>query len=80
MNRDKSNGNLRPWKPGQSGNPKGRKPIAPEVREMLESAVPEVVQQLIDAALNKGGEVPWRFRQTAQLAVLDRVYGKPERR
>ena len=78
VNRDKSNGNLRPWKPGQSGNPKGRKPIAPEVREMLESAVPEVVQQLIDAALNKGGEVPWRFRQTAQLAVLDRVYGKPE--
>ncbi len=72
-------GNLRPpWKPGQSGNPKGRKPIAPEVREMLESAVPEVVQQLIDAALNKGGEVPWRFRQTAQLAVLDRLWGKPE--
>ncbi len=33
---------------------------------------------MIDAALNKGGEVPWRFRQTAQLAVLDRVYGKPE--
>jgi hypothetical protein len=29
-------------------------------------------------AVGKGGEVPWRFRQTAQLAVLDRVYGKPE--
>lgn len=62
VNRDRSNGNLRPWKPGQSGNPKGRKPIAPEVREMLESAVPEVVQQLTwaifeDAHIKAIGEI-----------------------
>ena len=52
----------------------------PEVREMLEAATPAVTKKLISAALNESGDVPYRFQQTAQLAVLDRVYGKPEQR
>jgi hypothetical protein len=33
-----SSGNLKPWKPGQSGNPAGRAVIAPELRELAKSS------------------------------------------
>lgn len=58
----------KPWKPGQSGNPKGRPPGVGEVarlRAAIAEHVPEIVAQLVAAA--KGGDV-----QAARL-LLERV-------
>jgi len=56
------------WKPGQSGNPKGRRPgqspIA-KMRETLSADVPEILAGLVEAA--KKGDV-----QAARL-ILERV-------
>ena len=59
------------WKPGQSGNPKG-KPVDPrkkEAWEILNAATPETARKLADAAIN--GE------QWAVTGLLDRTLGKP---
>lgn len=56
------------WKPGESGNPKGRPPGAGEVAKLRASIaghVPEIIGQLVEAA--KGGDV-----QAARL-LLERV-------
>ena len=45
----------RRWQPGQSGNPKGRKPGTGEVarlRETIRARVPELIDRLIEAALD----------------------------
>ncbi|MFT3818319.1 MAG: DUF5681 domain-containing protein [Rubrivivax sp.] len=44
----------KPWKPGQSGNPAGRKPGAGKVaalRESIAKHVPEIVAKLVERAL-----------------------------
>jgi hypothetical protein len=44
----------RRWQPGQSGNPKGRKPGTGEVarlREVIRARVPELIDKLIESAL-----------------------------
>lgn len=46
------------WKPGQSGNPKGRKPGTGKVaklREAIEKDLPEIIRQLVEKA--KGGDI-----------------------
>jgi hypothetical protein len=56
------------WKPGQSGNPSGRKPGTGKVaamREAIAAHVPEMVETLIDKA--RGGDV-----QAARL-LIERV-------
>jgi len=63
------------WKPGQSGNPKGRPPnkkyISEALRELLESD-PELLKELIKAITGKAkkGDVP-AFKE-----ISDRVEGK----
>jgi hypothetical protein len=56
------------WKPGQSGNPKGRKPGTGEITKLRNSIaehIPAIINQLVDAA--KNGDI-----QAARL-LLDRV-------
>lgn len=56
------------WKPGQSGNPSGRRPgtsVITKLRTSIAQHVPEIVDQLVQAA--KGGDV-----QAARL-LLERV-------
>jgi hypothetical protein len=56
------------WKPGQSGNPKGRKPGTGEVtklRNSISAHIPGIINKLVDAA--KDGDI-----QAARL-LLDRV-------
>lgn len=65
MTDKKSNG----WKPGQSGNPKGKSPGSghlQRLRASLQEHVPEIIDQLVQAA--KGGDI-----QAARI-LLDRVF------
>lgn len=62
--------NLKPWKPGQSGNPGGRpKGIAARAREHTDKAIEVLVDGMAD-------EDP-RVRVVAAKEILDRGYGKP---
>lgn len=58
------------WRPGESGNPAGRKPnrIRERFMELAEPHVPEIVSMLVEAA--KKGDVQ------AAAALLDRVWPK----
>ena len=64
--------NLKPWKPGESGNPKGRPPkeqcVTDVLREMVD--VEELCRTLIDIAIEKK-DVP------ALKYAIDRLDGKP---
>ncbi len=71
-------GLVKPWQKGQSGNPKGRKPLDPEVKAILEAASPAMVQNLVDLAINKSGKVPTGHQIRAIEVGLDRLWGKPE--
>jgi hypothetical protein len=45
----------KPWKPGQSGNPKGRPKgtgFAGQAREALAGRLPEILEAVVNAALN----------------------------
>lgn len=56
------------WKPGQSGNPKGRTPgtgVAGKLRAGIESHVPEIINKLVELA--KAGDVQ------ASKILLERV-------
>lgn len=60
------------WKPGQTGNPKGRPPvpdgeIAPYARQFGRAAIDTMVACLKDN----------RWKVPAAVALLDRGYGKP---
>ena len=68
--------NLRPyqWKPGQSGNPSGRKKTPNEVRDMLKDALEDAVKTLIE--LSQHAEKDSVRYQAAQ-DLVDRVLGKP---
>ncbi len=71
-------GLVKPWQKGQSGNPKGRRPLDPEVKAILEDASPAMVQNLVDLAINKSGKVPTGHQIRAIEVGLDRLWGKPE--
>jgi hypothetical protein len=67
LKQEKSNSTAQ-WKPGQSGNPKGRKPGTGEITKLRNSIaehIPAIINQLVDAA--KNGDI-----QAARL-LLDRV-------
>lgn len=61
-----------PWKPGQSGNPGGRRPIPQEVKDALIAATPEATRVLIDL-LRSDNE---KIRIQAVQVIYDRAYGK----
>lgn len=61
------------WKPGQSGNPGGRRPIPEEVKEALQAATPAAVKTLVEI-MTQGKSEDTRVK--AASIILDRVYGK----
>jgi len=64
--------NLKPWKPGQSGNPGGRpkRDIAAEIARAIFERDPEAIERAFAAALKKGDAKVFRV-------LADRAYGKP---
>ncbi len=62
------------WKPGQSGNPKGRPKTPDEVRQKLKDALSDAVDVLIQ--LSKTADKDSVRYQAAQ-DLVDRVLGKP---
>jgi hypothetical protein len=46
LDRSRQSANLRPWRKGQSGNPKGRPPL-PDIREALAEVLAEPVEGTI---------------------------------
>jgi len=64
--------NLKPWRPGQSGNPGGRtkRDMAAEIARAIFERDPEAIERAYAAALRKGDASVFR-------ALADRAYGKP---
>jgi hypothetical protein len=68
---------LKPFKKGVSGNPGGRRKLAPEDKdaiEMLREGAPACARLMLDAAAGKRATMA---QITAAKDILDRVYGKP---
>lgn len=70
------------WKPGQSGNPKGRAPgqterirVIQEVKSLCRQNSEAAVAALIDVMNNK--TAPPAARVTAANSILDRAFGRP---
>ena len=59
---------------GKSGNPSGRKPVPPEIKEALTSLVPKAVERLQEIVNESTNE---KIVIQAVQTVFDRVYGKP---
>jgi hypothetical protein len=62
------------FKPGQTGNPGGRKRIDNEIRKMLADGTKESVKALCDIVSNSS--ISPKVRCFAAQIILDRVYGK----
>jgi hypothetical protein len=60
---------------GVSGNPTGRKPIPPEIKEALTSLVPKAVERLTEIIHSSTNE---KIVMQAVEVVFNRVYGKPQ--
>lgn len=67
--------NLRPFKKGQSGNPGGRKPIPPEVKELARAESVNAIRAL--ARVMNAKTAPHAAIVAAANSLLDRGYGKP---
>lgn len=65
--------NLKPFPPGQSGNPAGRAPMPADVREALEAGSGKAARRLAEL-VDSPDE---RVALLASQALLDRLYGKP---
>ena len=73
--RARANANLRPWKPGQSGNPGGRpKDAAKAVRDAFGGSPAQLVALLLDIASNE--KQPAAARVSALRELYDRGWGK----
>lgn len=64
--------NLKPWKPGQSGNPGGRpkRDLAAEIARAIFEQDSEAITRAFAAELKKGNAKMFT-------ALADRAYGKP---
>jgi uncharacterized protein DUF5681 len=62
----------RPFAPGQSGNPRGRPKIDPDVRNLARRHAPDALAKLIALMSHPRPEIALRACE----AVLDRAYGK----
>jgi hypothetical protein len=65
--------NLKPWKPGQSGNPEGRRPMPPEVIEALQAGSEGAAKRLVELTKDPDG----RIALTAIDMLQNRLYGRP---
>jgi hypothetical protein len=74
-NRDKNNGNLRPFKKGQSGNPRGRPKVDFTIQELARAHCPKAINHL--AAILENPKSSPAAQVSAAIALLDRGYGKP---
>lgn len=61
------------FKPGQSGNPAGRPPVNPDIKEALKAACPRAVQVLTDLMENAISE---EVRHKSAVTIVERVLGK----
>jgi len=64
--------NLKPWKPGQSGNPGGMRAIPEEVKQALIAATPQATKVLLDLLLSDNEKI----RLQAVQVIYERAYGK----
>lgn len=62
------------FKKGVSGNPSGRKPVPPEIKEALTALVPKAVERLTQIINESEND---KIVMQAVEVVLNRVYGKP---
>jgi hypothetical protein len=65
--------NLKPWQPGQSGNPEGRRPMPPEVVEALKLGSVPAAERLVALTQDPDG----RIALTAIDMLQNRLYGRP---
>jgi hypothetical protein len=65
--------NLKPWKPGVSGNPRGRPKVAEEVRSLARAHGQRALERLVELIDDPDPRVAFM----ASREVLDRAYGKP---
>jgi len=72
--RERSLANLKPFQPGQSGNPSGRPKKNRELERTAESYVDDAVKVLASALKDKDAKV----RIKAANSLLDRARGKPK--
>lgn len=73
--RNASLANLRPWKPGQSGNPRGRGAEQDKLRSLCRTYTPEAVATLADIMRNRRAPAAARIHAAAEL--LNRAHGRP---
>lgn len=64
---------MKPWQPGQSGNPNGRPVMPPDVKEALQAGSKRAAERLVELIESDDP----RVATVAAQAVLDRLYGKP---
>lgn len=62
------------WKPGQSGNPSGRKKTPPDIKAAFRDALPKAVATLIALLDSKKPEI----RLRASTTLVERVLGRPD--
>jgi len=65
---------LKPWKPGETGNPKGR-PKRPDMNEALDRVIsesPHLLAKLINVGIDRAIAGDFRYWQ----AIYDRLNGK----
>ena len=72
-----------PFKPGQSGNPRGRRRLSVEVKEAIANNADKAVQRMADLlnddeAFGKDGWLPPKDQIVLLEKAQDRGYGKAE--
>jgi len=74
--------NLKPFKKGQSGNPKGRPPKLPAIDEVLAKVLNEKTSNGLTRAENILRKMAIKGETDVRAAemILDRAYGKPKQK
>ena len=67
--------NLKPFQPGQTGNPGGRPRLPDDVKQLARGYTREALETL--AGVMRNDEAPAAARVTAASHILDRAWGKP---
>ena len=72
-----NNGNLKPFKKGQSGNPGGRPKEVAEVKALARTHTTTAINTLVNIAKSKKATDAARVHGC--IALLDRGWGKPDK-